>query len=626
MKIQKKLRNRFILCFALVLPLGAFASCSPTGENNNSGENGSNPGGNSNPGGDNNPGEAKTVTISFDTGVSGVSVAPISGKVGDPVPIPNPPQAIERTFVCWLLNGVQYQFSVFPETDITLVAKWETNSSNFYTVRFDTGDSSTSQNVRVAPNEYVSPIQVGNKSGQVFRCWTLNNNYFNFTTPITSNITLTAKWVEKTNLATVLIELYGSDGKLVNISNVGKDTPVSSSITIYDQNGTALISDAVSNFKGRGNGSWNKPKKGYKIKLDKKADLFGRTANKHWVIVPCQNFPDNTMLINYTAYTMGRTIFDNIEYSPYTVWTDVYINGAYYGVYDFTEHLRVAKGRVNIDSQYGVEDTGYLVELDALATQTRKDVDYFGVTYTTTSSGSGGRPGSTSTTTNNYTVHSPSPEDYETEGQITQAQFKTQVAYIKNKLQEVYTSICNTTKNYSTFSELVDIDSLVDMYILEEFYKNSDVGHSSLYLYKKPGGKFYFGPPWDFDWAGPHSSDSVGKYNGTDNGQDIYIAGNVKNKYAIFTEAYKVSEYLTKVKQRWKVLSPKIQEYANSLFTNDFYAANRYALGRNFVKWPRPESDRSTQAQWETKWIEACNTFKTWYTNRINYLNSARAI
>ena len=613
MKLNKRFKTRLVFYLAMMLPVGLFTACSPTTDPETV-----------NPGGDEgeNPPEVKKVTISFNTGVAGLEIPSLKGVPGDPVSAPVPPQTSDKVFVCWLLNGSEYHFSVFPDRDITLNAKWSSSSSDFYTVTFNTGDSSTTQSVRVAPNECARPINVENKTGQVFRCWTLNNNYFNFATPITGNITLNAQWVEKTNLPTLLVELYGDDGKVFNISNVQKDNPVSSSISLYDANGDVIVQDALSNFKGRGNGSWNKPKKGYKIKFDKKQSPFGRESNKHWVIIPCQNFPDNTMLINYTAYTMGRTVFDNIEYSPYTTWTDVYINGSYYGVYDFTEHLRVSKGRVDIESNYGELDTGYLVELDALATSTKKDVDYFSVTATTSSS-SGSRPGSTSSTTNNYTVHSPSPEDYATDGELTEAQFKTQVAFIKGKIQDIYNAICPSTKDYSTFSQLVDIDSLVDMYILEEFYKNTDVGHSSLYVYKKPGGKIYFGPPWDFDWAGPHSSDSVGKYTGSDDGQGIYVAGNVRNKYVIFTEVYKVSQFLTSVKQRWKVLSPKIQQYANSLFTNEFYAANRYALGRNFVRWPWPENDKSTQAQWETKWIDACNTFKTWYSNRINYLNSA---
>ena len=47
--------------------------------------------------------------------------------------------------------------------------------------------------------------------------------------------------------------------------------------------------------------------------------------------------------------------------------------------------------------------------------------------------------------------------------------------------------------------ELIDIDSVVDAYIVEEVFKNLDAGWSSFYMYRDIGGKLFFGPVWDFD-------------------------------------------------------------------------------------------------------------------------------
>lgn len=38
-------------------------------------------------------------------------------------------------------------------------------------------------------------------------------------------------------------------------------------------------------IRGRGNSTWICDKKPYKIKLSKKADLFGMGKNKHWVLL-----------------------------------------------------------------------------------------------------------------------------------------------------------------------------------------------------------------------------------------------------------------------------------------------------------------------------------------------------
>lgn len=543
----------------------------------------------------------KTVTIRFVTGVSGVEVAPISGVSGQNVSAPTSPQADGKLFVCWQLNGNDYRFTVFPENDITLTARWD----SFHVVKFDSGNAGQVTTVQVADGDCVDYLNA-TLEGSVLLGWTYNNKAYDFSKPVTSDLTLMAKWAERTNLPTLIIDLFDNNGNTYSISTINApsspaDNPVTSNISLLNGDGDYIVENGPSTFKGRGNGSWSKPKKGYKIKFDKKQSLFGRVANKHWVIIPCQNFPDGSMLINYTAYNTGDQIFDNIEYSSNAVWVDVYVNGEYYGVYDLCEHIRVAEGRVDIESEYGVDDTGYLIELDSTASSS--ELGYF------------------TTNSAKFMVHSPSPEDYETDGKITRQQYQNQVNYIKNYVGQVYSAA--SSHNYNTFSQLADVDSLVDMYIIEEFYKNSDVGHASFYMYKKKGGKLYFGPPWDFDWAANHSSDQArSSYPGDDDATNFPVANGTKNANAILVEMCKVSQFIDKVKARWAEISPKLQTYFNNLFTEQFYAANRYALGKNFVKWPWPENTKLTQANAETSWISECRKLKTWFDNRINWLNT----
>jgi spore coat protein CotH len=57
------------------------------------------------------------------------------------------------------------------------------------------------------------------------------------------------------------------------------------------------------------------------------------------------------------------------------------------------------------------------------------------------------------------------------------------------------------TGNKEKIAAAVDLPSLVDAYIVQEFGKNRDVGFASFFFYKKAGGKFYFTSPWDFDLA-----------------------------------------------------------------------------------------------------------------------------
>lgn len=275
---------------------------------------------------------------------------------------------------------------------------------------------------------------------------------------------------------------------------------------------------------------------------------------------------------------------------------DVYVNGEYRGVYLLCEKVRVADGRLELKSEYGVEDTGYLVEYDAYAKGT-EGVDYFrisGVKYA-------------------FTVHSPDPEDYSEDGRITQEQYRQQVAYIRDYVAKVYAAALRG--DFETFSQLADVDSFVDMYILHELFKNTDTGYSSFYLYKKPGGKLYAGPPWDFDGT-------TSAARGDNTPQNIYVASataprqNQRTSSELYIALYKTEGFRKAVEARWKVLSPQISQFIDARLNEAVYEEYKTAMGKNFVLW-----NRSNQATAERTWVNNVTALKTWLTSRVTWLN-----
>ena len=110
----------------------------------------------------------------------------------------------------------------------------------------------------------------------------------------------------------------------------------------YNSANTTLY-DGVIEIKGRGNSTWQNPKKPYKIKLDKKTDIFGFGKNKHWVLLA--NYTDESHMRNMLAYNlsdaMGMPYMQNVH-------VDLVLNGKYQGTYQFCEQIRIADGRVNI--------------------------------------------------------------------------------------------------------------------------------------------------------------------------------------------------------------------------------------------------------------------------------------
>ncbi len=93
---------------------------------------------------------------------------------------------------------------------------------------------------------------------------------------------------------------------------------------------------------------------------------------------------------------------------------------------------------------------------------------------------------------NSFQIDTPDSED------LTEAQF----TYISNYMKELESEIYQG----GSFEELLDLDSYIDYYLIEELSGNRDgYRSSSTYLVKEKDDKLVFGPLWDFDyvsWSG----------------------------------------------------------------------------------------------------------------------------
>ncbi len=72
------------------------------------------------------------------------------------------------------------------------------------------------------------------------------------------------------------------------------------------------IGEMKMDIRGRGNTSWDADKKPYKIKLDKKTDIFGLGKNKHWVLLA--NAYDPTLIRDRITAWLGNEI--GFEFTP----------------------------------------------------------------------------------------------------------------------------------------------------------------------------------------------------------------------------------------------------------------------------------------------------------------------
>ena len=106
---------------------------------------------------------------------------------------PTDPTKEGYNFLGWYLDNQKFDFSTPITSDITLVAKW-TKVIVKYNVTFNNDGSETK--VEVEENKLLSKPTDPTKKGYKFTGWYLKDQEFDFSTPITSDIILVAKWAK----------------------------------------------------------------------------------------------------------------------------------------------------------------------------------------------------------------------------------------------------------------------------------------------------------------------------------------------------------------------------------------------------------------------------------------------
>ena len=403
---------------------------------------------------------------------------------------------------------------------------------------------------------------------------------------------------EKEAVAILTPKLY------IDTSNVpinSKDDYVTGFITLEeaDENGNyqASLNRAAMKIRGRGNSTWGMPKKPYKVKFNNKTSLFGERAQKDWVLLA--NYADHTLVRDYLAKTLGRTL-DSFPFTPSCHFVDVYLNNDYQGSYMVTDQVEVKSGRVEVEQNSSNEDTGYLVELDQRLVEYNmpgKNETWFEINA---------RDGGNS---RNIPFDIKYPE-------VDEEFFRhEQLVYIQNYMQTALNSIAN----HSNWQDYLDINTAVDFFLVEDLFKNVDVGYASAFMYKNKGGKLHFGPLWDFDLSSLNQGHI--DYNMRQH-YDWYSSRWDKNPFCYFL--MKDNDFKKALKERWEEWYPNLLNDINSLISSVTRLIEDSRI-RNFQKWDiiGKNWDWYTSSEvYDAKTYDAqIVLLKGWFNNRITWMN-----
>lgn len=420
-----------------------------------------------------------------------------------------------------------------------------------------------------------------------------------------------------------------------NVPIVDKENYVKGNLFIqgnekFNSTNTTLY-DGELEIRGRGNSSWEAPKKPYRIKLGSKADIFGMGANKHWTLLA--NYYDPSLSRNKLSYDfsgeLGLVSMDSEN-------VILIMNGVYQGVYQFCEHIRIDKTRINItDWEKIAEDTAetisdeegidngdledYLVE--NMSWITNKEFEFGDKTYYLEDYEielpdiDGGYlleldknldEVSSFYSSHNQPLMFKSPEYVKNNSDMLQ--------YVKDYVNAFEAAI-NTSDGYTTYegkevhySELYDMDALAQYFLITELFFNTDGMKKSTYMYKDNNELMKMGPIWDMDWCAgnPYEQSSP-----SDRWQTLFYDDEM------------VSEqwYRSMVGDPYFAYKVKNLYDSNRASIESFVSENgRIDENVDYLK----EAGIKNDARWNTNntgFVQNTENFKAWMIKRISWLD-----
>lgn len=318
--------------------------------------------------------------------------------------------------------------------------------------------------------------------------------------------------------------------------------------------------------KGRGNSTWGYPKKPYRLKLNKKAEICGLGKAKNYVLLA--NHLDPTLMLNSVAFKIGRLL--ELPFTNHAIPVDVVLNGIYKGSYLLTEQIEVKENRVDLD-----ENNSVMWELDSYWDDEPKF----------------------KSTAFNLPVMVKDPD-------LTTEQFE----YWKKDFNAFTTQFAKEPLEGNSYVDMIDIESVAKFLITFNLVHNMEINHpKSVFLHKERNGKYVMGPIWDFDWAYDYegTSNHFGRYN-----TPLFSSSMNGVGTAFFQRFLQDSRVKTIYKRTW-------QDFKNNKldallqYVDDYAVMLKPSVERNSELW---ENTRS----FDTKVKE----LKTWLKNRADYIDS----
>lgn len=375
----------------------------------------------------------------------------------------------------------------------------------------------------------------------------------------------------------------------------------------FDGRGLADSFEQAVNIRGRGNSTWSYPKKPYRLKFSEKQRMLLPKKAKNFVLLA--NYIDESFMRNAAAYIFGQVI--EMPYINYVYPVDVYLNDIYKGTYTLTEKVGFNNGSVDLSKED--EPNSIMFEFDTNSA----DDDEFPFSSAEYDSQNG------------YylpvRIKDPDAPEDETE----QAEWFEKWQDDLNEFMGIVDS-----QDPDKIFAACDLESLVRYIMVFNIACNQELDHpKSVFMYKTEGGKYYFGPCWDFDWAYGYnptytksdSSDSGNWWNWNTTTYPSYenpLLGPAKQQYVYDNDGFSGEffhilcnndTFLTRFREVW----------------DDFYNNKRETFFAEFDAYAALLEPSAGLQSLDTSLYQSYQQYSTavaelreWLVNRIEYINT----
>lgn len=429
-----------------------------------------------------------------------------------------------------------------------------------------------------------------------------------------------------------------------DFSNAKAPDPWYEKCEILDENGELIGTGQV---KVRGNWTTTYAKKSLRIKFDSKQKMLGLNNNgkfKNWVLLA--GYKDASLLRDAVGFEMYRKMFTG--YASDCRLVEVEVNGQNLGVYLLAEQQEAKRlGLTEPEKKDTRTDIGYLIEFDSYY-YTEDENESFEIHY-----------GGSIKDYDGNKLYDPQ-NGYTIKSDITDKAQHDFIADYMNKLWKICYEAVYHQKYYQfdsdyklkeytpqgaddnakcleCISQVIDVESLADMYIFNEIICDPDLYLTSFFMSidfsPENRRKLTFSAPWDFDSTmGNKNFCAEPTSHGNITGIDQMYAGLCQTDVNCEHPRVHANPWMVifirqawfqkLVKEHWSAIDSRaVLEYLLSYIDENSAAGYQQVYNSTRALWGNPSDDRelypvSSQAAALSQYTSA-SYLKQWLTNRF---------